>query len=126
MKTLTITFALLVTMSFMGTAQITSNLVEIETSIEDGITVVTWESTKEVNTSYFIIEKSLNDSMYERISSVPAAGSSSLNATYTYEDLDTIELGVTYRITLVCMDGTQFVTTADVLEPMNIALTEND
>lgn len=126
MKALTITFALLISLTISTLGQSTSNQVVVQTTQEDGITLVTWESTKEVNTSYYVVEKSMNDSTFERIASVPAAGSSSLKKSYSYEDLDTINTAATYRITLVCMDGTQYTTTSATVEPMNIALTDSE
>ena len=124
MKTLAITIGLLFTMTSIALGQSLTNQVDVQVSIEDDITVITWESTKEVNTSYFIIEKSTDDSSYTSIASVPASGSTHNKNSYSFEDLDTIQAGVSYRITMVCMDGTQYTTTSPSTEPMNIAQTE--
>ena len=84
------------------------------------------ESTNEVNTSYFVFERSLDGITFERIASQPAAGSTYHSKVYMYEDLDTINYLATYKVTVVCMDGTQYSTTCESPENMNIAQTEND
>jgi hypothetical protein len=126
MKSLTITFALLISLTISTFGQSTSNQLEVQTTIEDGITVVTWETSKEVNTSYFLVEKSINDTSYFRVASLPAAGSSNYNETYSYEDLDVYNQNVSYRITMVCMDGTQYTGLPVATEPMNIAQTDSE
>ena len=53
-------------------------------------------------------------------------GSTYHSKVYMYEDLDTINYLATYKVTVVCMDGTQYSTTCESPENMNIAQTEND
>lgn len=71
--------------------------------IEDGVAIIQWETQSETNTSYFILEKYVEGDGFKMFTKVKAAGHS-LNPVY-YEVEDYAEVSVSYRLTLVTMDG---------------------
>ncbi len=88
-----------------------STNLNISQEFEDGITLVSWETFKEVNTSFFVLERSLNHQEFEIIN-IQKASSSTLGSTqYQFEDVEQFEGNATYRIHLVLMDGNEIVST---------------
>jgi len=59
MKTLTTTIALLITFVFTTIAQ-PSNHIEVVTTQESGSTYISWTTQTEVNTSFFIVERTID------------------------------------------------------------------
>lgn len=108
MKTLVLT--LITTFSFhiiMAQAFFPKNEVVVHTESEDGVSTINWTSYQEVNTAYYLIERSDDGKQFYTIGKTKA-GSSTYSATdYTFEDVDAGENFHTYRITLVFMDGQQ-------------------
>ncbi len=123
MKTLVSTIALLVTITATSFAQTKahSNHIELTTSLEYDITVVSWETFNEANTSYFLIEKSTDGITFKKIGKQVASGSSNKVNSYTFEDLSVDSVLVQYRITLICMDGSSFASNTATSYPSNIA-----
>ena len=111
MKTLATTLALILLNSlytFGQNIQLKTNEIAVTVEVEDGITTVVWESKRKVNTSYFVVEKSINGLDFIAVQTVNAGGSTHQAKTYTYEDLDGDSTATQYRVTLVCMDGTRY------------------
>lgn len=123
MKTLTI--AMLLTIHTISFAQInsnTSNQIVLSSEKEDGITILNWESNKEVNSSYYLIEKSINGENFETIATQKAGSSTYQNTAYYYEDVEESNASTQYRITLILMDGTAISTQSIINEEMNLAI----
>jgi len=59
MKTLRTTIALLITFVFTTIAQ-PSNHIEVVTTQESGSTYISWTTQTEVNTSFFIVERTID------------------------------------------------------------------
>jgi hypothetical protein len=111
MKTLatTLTLILLISLNTFGqNTLLKTNEIAVTVEVEDGITTVIWESKREVNTSYFVVEKSISGMDFVAVETVRASGSTHQSETYSYEDLDSDTTVAQYRITLVCMDGTRY------------------
>lgn len=109
MKTLVSTITLIIQLSTVAIAQNigTSNQIQISTEVEDSVTTVSWVSTKEVNSSYYILEKSVNGSEFKTIHTEQASGSTHAKTSYEFEDLDYSSSDTQYRVTLVFMDGSR-------------------
>jgi hypothetical protein len=108
MKTLISTTALIILFTCNALAQNTSakcNQISVSTEQEDGSTYVTWESYKEVNSSYFLLEKSENGGEFKTIHSQLASGSTHSKKSYTYEDTSSNGGMAEYRVVTVFMDG---------------------
>jgi hypothetical protein len=67
--------------------------------------VLTWKTAQEQNSSYFEVQKSVNNSVFSAIGTVPAAGSSGTEKTYSYTDNDVSPNTVFYRIAETGIDG---------------------
>ncbi|AXY77951.1 T9SS C-terminal target domain-containing protein [Paraflavitalea soli] len=66
--------------------------------------VLTWETSAEINSKQFNIERSADGSQYTTIGSVAASGNSDLVKTYTFEDRNALAVGY-YRLRMVDADG---------------------
>ncbi len=111
MKTLTSTIALIILTTGLTIAQnatLKTNEIAINLEVEDGMTTVFWSSNREVNTSYFIIEKSVNGKAYTALGTRAAGGSTHQAETYSFEDVASDSALAQYRVTLVCMDGSRY------------------
>lgn len=115
MKTLKSTLALLAafTLTFNSVAQTTitprANNVSIEINVEDGHVQILWNTNKEVNSSYFLIEKSTDSIHFTAVKMVKAAGKSDFVRHYEYSETADVATKVFYRVTLVTMNGEQMV-----------------
>lgn len=66
---------------------------------------VNWQTANEVNTDYFVVEKSANKSSFTALQKVAAKGSSSLTQTYSISDLQPLQGTSYYRLKQVDKDG---------------------
>jgi hypothetical protein len=66
---------------------------------------ILWSTSSEINTSYFIIERTINGRDFLAIDTVKAAGNSTALVHYKVKDLNPIEGNNYYRLTEVDMDG---------------------
>lgn len=112
MKTLTTTLSLLIALfcSFPVIAQSTgskTNQVTVEVTHEDGEVVLNWNTVKEINSSYFLVEKSTDGIHFTQIKMIPAAGNSNFARNYTFTDSEANTGNVLYRVMLVTMNGQQ-------------------
>lgn len=125
MKTLTTILATLVILltTLSATAQTTcskSNEVRIELTYEDGLLNINWSTQKEVNSSYFLVEKS-NDSLhFSSVKMIPAAGNSNFVRNYQYTETEANTGQMYYRVTLVTMNGQQIASVAIPLSTGNM------
>lgn len=81
---------------------------EVYSYIQNQINIIEWNSSEEINTSYYVIEKQIDVNTYETIGTVKASGTPSTFKQYYFEDFTTATaLPYPYRLTLVHMDGTR-------------------
>lgn len=110
MKKLVSIIALALVVLSTANSQTTSffdSQLQIRVSFIDHTPVIEWESEKEINTSYYIIEKQVNN-QFEIITTVKAGGSTYGWKQYQYEDVSAdTAIPSNYRLTLVWMDGTR-------------------
>ena len=122
MKTLAL--ALLITITSFSFAQNNSNKennITFNVEIEDGVCVLNWESNREVNTSYYLIEKSIDGKNFETLSTQKAGSSTYQWTSYSFEDLNANNANSQYRITLVKMDGSTVSTLSNLSLEENVA-----
>ena len=107
MKTLiTLAFIFCQTFVFAQNNSIQPNSISFTTEVEDGITILKWDLNREVNTSYFLIERSDDGEHYETLSTQKASSSTYKTTGYEFEDNEGSAVDTKYRITMVMMDGT--------------------
>ena len=85
------------------------NLLTFNGTLQNNATLLEWETVNEVNTSQFIIERSINGQNFNQIGTVAAAGNSSSNIKYSYVDYDATHQSSSilyYRLKMVDIDGT--------------------
>lgn len=121
MKTFTHTIALVA--SFVLTLSVNaqslslkSNEVQVTLNVEEGEYQINWATTKEINSSYFLIEKSTDGVHFIAVTMIKAAGNANFARNYTFsEPFETLQRA-SYRVILVTMNGER-VTSA--LIPVN-------
>ncbi len=71
--------------------------------------IVQWRTAREMNSSFFVIERSEDSLSFEEIHRVPAAGNSNTETNYNYTDVGVGAFGGTffYRLRMVDIDSTQ-------------------
>ncbi len=100
--------------SFFGAGSDNGNALPVELisfggDCSEGITKIVWQTASEYNSSYFELEKSRNNILWESIDLQEAAGYSNELITYTYSSSSSPE-GVTYyRLSQFDFDGTEQV-----------------
>jgi Concanavalin A-like lectin/glucanases superfamily/Secretion system C-terminal sorting domain len=72
--------------------------------VKGGIQLI-WNTASEQNSDYFSIERSEDGSTFQEIGSVKAAGTTSANHSYLYNDLDPLPGMNYYRLKQVDLDG---------------------
>ena len=115
MKNLIITTTLLLALlnNFNTNAQVQTtqvNTVTVSIEKDDNTISINWNTMREVNTSYFIVEKSTDGVHYEMIHSIKAASSSLFGRQYSIDDtIDSLDTIIYYRIVTVLMGGERLV-----------------
>ncbi len=65
-----------------------------------------WITNNEINTDYFLVERSIHEGDFEEIGKVKASGFTVAEANYAFEDLDITEVGnYYYRLKQIDFDG---------------------
>lgn len=91
--------------------------VPVQVIVEDDMEVLLWTLKKEVNTSFFIIERSKDGIVFNPVATIKAKGHSVLPTNYSFEWVSsTPSLNVTYRVVLVGMDGLKTVVGINTIE----------
>jgi phage-related tail fiber protein len=115
MKNVIMLLCLALFTSFSLTAQSTKiNTVHISVENEDGILTLNWNTSREVNTSYFVTEKSTDGINYTAMASTKAASSSMFPRSYQAEDRSGCDSVIYYRVVLVLMNGERIASTPAV------------
>jgi len=70
---------------------------------------IKWETTTEINSSHFVLERSRDAINYKFIAKIDAAGSSNLKKTYNFTDESALFGTNYYRLSQIDKDGTQQV-----------------
>ncbi len=91
--------------NFTITFTIPVSLLDFTARADKSRVLAQWQTSQEVNSSKFIVERSTNGSDFTAIGSVEAAGNSSLTRTYNFADLDPQPGLNYYRLKLVDRDG---------------------
>jgi uncharacterized repeat protein (TIGR03803 family) len=84
------------------------NLLSFTGKVSSDAAQLSWITSSEVNTERFIVERSTTGSAYTSIGSIAAAGTSSTNKTYTFNDAAFTSLSapvVYYRLRMEDIDG---------------------
>ncbi len=116
MKNLIKTIAVLSVLAFNSLNAQTNNI-PVTINNEDGNISLQWNTQKEVNSSYFVVESSENNQTFATIAKVKAAGYALNGKAYELEGLNS---SLYYRVTLVNMEGQRNSTLA-----INTTLNEN-
>ena len=91
-----------------------------------GLNVINWITASEVNTDYFILERSMGDGEFEVINKMDAKGNGSADALYRLDDIDiSVSTTYTYRLKQMTNNGSEvisdivsvFVKESPVLDP---------
>lgn len=110
MKTVITTLVLVIALvcSTITKAQSTkANTLIVSVENEEGETVLKWKTSREVNTNYFIVEKSTDGINYTQIATVKASGNSVFPHNYQFAYINKTIVPSTFRIVLVTMDSGQ-------------------
>lgn len=126
MKTVTSTLAifafLVITLSASAQNTISkTNEVRVEMSYEDGLMNIEWNTQKEVNSSYFLIERSSDNVHFTAVKMVSASGNSTFTRHYQYTETEVSFGKVYYRVTLVTMNGQQIASAPVMTNTLSLA-----
>ncbi len=123
MKTLvTTTLIVLITIN-LSYAQnhLGKNEIQVESIIQDELTTINWTSNKEVNTSYYLVERSEDGVNFYTIAKLNAGSSTYTPKSYSYEDTERESTASLYRVTLVFMDGQSISVLSETTSELNMA-----
>jgi uncharacterized protein Veg len=84
------------------------NLVTFKGSLQNGTTLLEWQTANEINTSNFVVERSTDGRNFQQIGTVPATGNAGVTNKYSYTDYDVTRQSssvVYYRLKVVDIDG---------------------
>lgn len=84
--------------------------------------VLQWATANELNSDYFLVERSKNGKYFESIGSVKAAGTSSQRHDYTYNDALPFAGSSYYRLRQVDFDGSSMYSKVVYIDGVNDAL----
>ena len=106
----TIATILFIAISTLAFSQNNSNQINLKIEREDGINILKWESNREINTSYYLVEKSVNGGEYKILGTQKAGSSTYTKTNYSFEDMEEHQENTSYKIILVFMDGSSIAT----------------
>lgn len=84
------------------------DLITFKGSLQNNATLLQWETTNEINTSHFVVERSIDASTFDDIGTVSASGNSTTTSQYSLTDKEVTSLSSTiiyYRLKMVDKDG---------------------
>lgn len=84
------------------------NLISFSGVYKNEMSYLAWETQNELNTDYFVIERSIGNSVYEPIGTVFAKGHAAQKRNYSFQDKDAATLGkdkLYYRLRITDKDG---------------------
>ena len=80
-------------------------LVRFSARYRNGVVIVEWETATELNNDFFTIERSLNATDFEVLTTLPGAGNSQERISYQWSDLKPISGNSYYRLKQTDFDG---------------------
>ncbi len=80
-------------------------LLSFNATLQNKSVNVNWQTANEVNTNYFVIERSANGSSFTALQKIAAKGNSRLTQTYSTSDLQPLQGTSYYRLQQVDKDG---------------------
>jgi hypothetical protein len=90
------------------------------TSTKQESATITWNTAIEINTSHFIVQRSIDNQNWYEVASIAAGGNTSTQQSYQTIDLDPYHNGVSYyRLKQYDLDGTFNYTQVESLYPSN-------
>lgn len=104
MKNLALTVALFFVLGNVAAQSFEANQVQLSFDTVDGEKRIVWGTKKEVNTSYFIVYKSVDGNSFEQIARVQAKGSCGHASQYSITDEEANGKN-SYKVMLVNMEG---------------------
>lgn|GEM_PF-4672795 len=88
--------------------------IAFQVQAHDGVVEVTWSTATEQNSDHFIVERSMDNSVFQAIGQLPAAGESSNQHDYSYTDAAPPSGMVYYRVREVDHNGSSMLTATTV------------
>jgi glucose/arabinose dehydrogenase len=92
----------------MNATTLPAQLLTFAGSLQNGDALLKWQTSSETNTSFFIVERSIDGSNYSAIGNVNAKGSSSVTTAYSFTDGNVISQSsaiIYYRLKIVDKNG---------------------
>ena len=120
MKKLIITSIILITSLYLKAQVTLENSISISVEVENETSTISWTMQKEVNTSYFLIQKSTDSIQFNTIKTIKAFGSTNKSLNYITEDIVDTTKNYYYRVILVDMEGKQIVSNVESSKPSTI------
>jgi hypothetical protein len=117
MKTFIITAVTLITSLYLKAQVSLENSFSISLEIENETSVIRWTMQKEVNTSYFLIQKSTDSVHFFTVKTLKAYGSTQTSLNYETEDVLDTTMNNYYRVVLVQMEGKQIISNVECSKP---------
>ena len=87
-----------------GSAPLPITLLDFTGKLKGNNVLLEWSTSAEINSKEFQIEKSNDGVIYRKLSTIPAAGNSTILKKYNYLDIEATELNY-YRLKMVDLDG---------------------
>lgn len=81
------------------------DLINFRGSVNNNGSLLTWSTASEVNSSSFILERSIDGSIFQAVGDIPASGNSSTDRKYEYLDLHNLSGKIFYRLKVVDKDA---------------------
>lgn len=97
-------------------------LIDFTGALKGNNVLLEWNTSTEINSKEFQIEKSNDGITYRKLNTIPAAGISTIVKKYNYLDVEATELNY-YRLKMVDMDG--FTKQSDVVIVKNPGLSQS-
>lgn len=72
---------------------------------EEGIAILNWITTEEMNASHFDVQRSENGKSWQTLASVPAKGNSKIQTDYSFTDTEPLTGQNLYRLHMIDIDG---------------------
>jgi len=94
------------------------NLISFTGVYRNEISYLNWETDNELNTDYFVVERSTGNSVYEPIGTVPAKGGSNQKSKYSLQDRQAATLGfdrLYYRLRITDKGGSISYSSIEVI-----------
>jgi hypothetical protein len=89
-----------------GGSPLPIELIEFDASVKGSDVELIWTTLTEINSAYFVIERSTDMTLFEEVESIQAAGNSLYQIDYSFVDEQLTDGIYYYRLKMVDIDGT--------------------